>query len=496
MCVSKHNNDKKEYTIMKTLQTKLMMLLFAVVAVVGCVNDDEFSAPDLTVEEPTLNGDVITIDALVSLYTQELNDEINDLGINPNDTDAIEELRNGFTVDLSENGSYISGFVISSDEQGNFFEEIVIQSTAANANAGVRVLIDDSPLFTSYEFGRKVFVKLGGLHFGDSNGVLTLGVSAELEKIAPSLREDYVVRSPEVVTIEARPVAIGDFSEALENTYVMVSNVQFRKEDVVDAAITYAGEATDQFDGERILSSCDTNTSTILSTSTFATFKSLELPAGRGNVSAVLTRNFFGDTFNLAVNSNANVVFDSEDRCDPEVLECTGEAVMGANTVFIETFESINDEDDLDGTWTNVNVTGGTERFELDEFSGNQYLRMSGFNTDEDPLNVWLVTPAINLDGSTDEALSFDVQAAFDNGKILSAFITTSYTGDPLTTEWTQIDANIPSGPSGGFGNFENSGLINIDCLDGDLHVGFLYEGADPGATTRYHIDNVRVTGN
>lgn len=472
------------------------MLLFAVLALAACVNDDEFNVPDLRVEEPQLEGDVISIDALVSLYGQELNDEANDLGIDTNDTQAIQELRDGFSVDLTDNTNFVSGFVISSDEDGNFFEEIVIQNNAANGTVGVRVLVDVSPLFTSYEFGRKVYVKLAGLHLGDSNGVLTLGVSTGLDKIAPALREDFLRRSVEVATIVPNEIAITDFDERIENTFIKVNNVQFRKEDVVEASVSFAGEATDRFDGERVLTSCDTNASTIFSTSTFATFKSLALPAGSGSVSGILTRNFFGDTFNLTVNNRTGVVFDSEERCDPDVLECDGAVVSVAETVFVETFENINDEDDLDGAWTNVNTNGGSRRFILDDFSGNQYLRISGFNSDEDPLNVWLVTPAIPLDSTTDEAVSFDIQVAFDNRKILRAFITTAYTGDPLTTTWTQIDANIPTGPSGGFGDFEPSGSIDVSCLSGDLHLGFLYEGADPNATTRYHIDNVRVTGN
>lgn len=476
--------------------TQIGMLLFAVLALVACVTDDEFNTPDLTFQEPELEGDVISIDALVSLYAQELNDEANDLSIDTNDTQAMDELRDGFSVDLTDNINFVSGFVISSDEDGNFFEEIVIQNKAANGTIGVRVLVDVSPLFTFYEFGRKVYVKLAGLHLGDSNGVLTLGISSGLDKIAPALREDFLRRSVEVATIIPNEIAVTDFDERIENTFVKVTNVQFRKEDVLEASISFAGEATDQFDGERVLTSCETNASTIFSTSTFATFKSLPLPAGSGSISGVLTRNFFGDTFNLTVNSRADIVFDSEERCDPDVLECGGAAVSGSETVFVETFESINDEDDLDGTWTNINTNGGSRRFILDDFNGNQYLRISGFNSDEDPLNAWLVTPAISLDSTTDEAISFDIQTAFDNRKILRAFITTAYTGDVLTTTWTQIDANIPTGPSGGFGDFESSGLIDVSCLSGDLHLGFLYEGADPSATTRYHIDNIRVTGN
>jgi len=61
--------------------------------------------------------------------------------------------------------------------------------------------------------------------------------------------------------------------------------------------------------------------------------------------------------------------------------------------------------------------------------------------------------------------------------------------------DWTLLDAIIPTGPSGGFGDFMEVGPINISCLEGMMHFGFFYQGSDPSATTRYHLDDFEVTG-
>lgn len=66
-------------------------------------------------------------------------------------------------------------------------------------------------------------------------------------------------------------------------------------------------------------------------------------------------------------------------------------------------------------------------------------------------------------------------------------------TRDPTTTEWIFLDANVPIGDEG-FGDFV-ARTINISCLSGDVHVAFKYLGAAGGAETRYHIDDVKVTG-
>ena len=271
-------------------------------------------------------------------------------------------------------------------------------------------------------------------------------------------------------------------------------DVQFQRNQVlVDNPLTFAAEPTDQFDGERILEDCANGGSIILSTSTFADFKGLQLPVNRGRMRGVLTKNFFGDEFNIVVNSASDIIFDNAERCDPDFLFC--ETMSGGGSVFWEEdFEGFSGYS-AEG-WTNANVGGGTEDWVVGSFSGNAYAQISGFNSNEDPIDVWLITPTINMDGTSGEELSFDVQTNFNNGNILTVWVSTNFTGDPTTADWTPLDAIIPEGNPSGFGSFEPVGPINISCLDGDINIGFFYQGADPGPTTRYHVDNIEVTGN
>ena len=283
---------------MKTLQfTRAISVAFVLLMIGGCVNDDDFEVPNLTIIEPELDGEVITISALRNLFLQE-----------------------EATVDLCEFTQYVEGYVISSDKDGNWFEELILQDSPTEPTAGIRVLIDNSPLFTTYEVGRKVFVKLAGLHVGDSNGILSLGVTNNLEKIAAPVQFDFIVRSTEVADIEPLEMAINDFSEDLENLFVRLTDVQFVPEEVLESSLTFAGEPLDEFDGERTLIACESNQTVIVSTSTFADFKSIALPTGRGTISGVLTRNFFGETFNIVLNDLNGIAFEDIVRCDPCLL--------------------------------------------------------------------------------------------------------------------------------------------------------------------------------
>jgi hypothetical protein len=88
------------------------------------------------------------------------------------------------------------------------------------------------------------------------------------------------------------------------------------------------------------------------------------------------------------------------------------------------------------------------------------------------------------------------LEKSFSNGIILSVLVSSDFTGDVTTATWTELEADIQQGPSSGFGGFESKGPINVSCLDGEVNFAFKYSGSDPSATTRYHIDNVVVTGN
>ncbi|WP_431157241.1 DUF5689 domain-containing protein [Winogradskyella poriferorum] len=464
---------------MKTLNlNKLTLLLIGLLVFTACVEDDEYGLPNITVNDVEFGPDdqMLDIDAVLGFFNQQ--GEAYTFEDNPN-----------FDV-------YTSGYVISSDEGGNFFEELVIQDKAENPTAGVVVQIDTNPLFTLYEFGRKVFIKLDGLTIAEDNGVLQLGKAAGngIEKIANSQRTEHIILDPEVATIIPLDVEISDFSNDLENLFIRLSDMQFNRNDVLgDNPLTFAAEDTDEFDGERTVESCANGTTVIMSTSTFSDFKGLKLPANRGSISAVLTRDFFDDFYTIVVNSPEDINFDNENRCDPDFLECTG-ASGGGSVIFEEDFEGFGTY--ASEGWDNINISGTSTDWFISSFSGNFYSRISAFSSGNAEANVWLVTPPVNMDATTGEEISFDIQSNFDNGTNLSVWVSTDYTGDPTTATWSLLDATIPVGPSSTFGNFETVGPVNISCVDGTAVFGFFYEGSDPSATTRYHVDNIVVTGN
>ena len=462
---------------MKTIQFKLTLLIMIALGftMTSCVEDDDFEIPDVISNppEPEIDGNIVTIGAIQGIIEQ--NDGEN------------------FTID---DNIYVEGYVISSDEGGNFFEELIIQDKPENPTAGIRISVNVNPLFTKYNFGRKIFVKMKGLTVGITNGVYAIGTvdGNRVGQIQESQAENVLLRSSETAEIIPLAVSISDFSNVLENLYIQLDNVQFPRSSVlIESPLTFASEPNDQFDGERVIESCDTGNTTIVSTSTFADFKTLTLPTQAGSMAGVLSRDFFDDFYIFALNSPEAINFDQE-RCDPDILFCEGPS-GGSTTIFNEDFEGVSSINNLTD-WDNLNVTGGNLNYIIGSFSNDSYAQISGFNSGETDSEAWLVTPEIDLSATIEEDLSMQIQTNFDNGKILTVFITDDYTGDPTNTEWTQLDLEIPSGPGSGFGSFTQIGPTNISCAGENVWIGFRYISTDPDTTTRSHIDDIKITGN
>ncbi|GAA4273270.1 DUF5689 domain-containing protein [Aquimarina gracilis] len=454
--------------------------LITVLLVTKCTPEEDFATPPLLIEEPSINGTVINIEAVLGIMNQQ-----------------IEKEGENAKAIFNNTNNYLVGYVVSSDKGGNFFKELIIQNKNVNPTAGIRVLIDNAPLYTSFEFGRKVFVKLDGLSVGLENGLPTLGaLDGNTVRAIPSFSVgEFIIRSSEVFAITPLEITMEDFADHFLNLYIKMNNLQFNKNIVLDNnAFTLAAEPNDEFDGERILESCETGQKTILSTSTFSDFKGLTLPNNQGSFTGILTKNFLGEAFNLVLNDPQGLVFDIESRCDPEVLQCPS-TDQGTNTLFEEGFTGLKTKDLKDLGWINTNIAGGMLDFEIGDFADNQYAQITGFRSKEPIYEVWLITPEIDLDASTSEILNFDVQAGYDNGNILEVFVTNDYTGNIHSTSWIKLDANLPRGPLNGFGDSIPAGPIPLSCLDGRIRIGFRYIGGDPRATTRYHIDNFIVKG-
>jgi hypothetical protein len=409
-----------------------------------------------------------------------------------------------------ESNLYISGFVISNDEAGNIYEELVLQDLAINPSRGVKVLINVSPLFTTFEFGRKVFVKLDGQSVGYNGGVLSLGFrdGNQVEAIAESLMDQTIIRAIELAEIEPLSINISDFSAAKTNLYLRLNDVQFNRNDALgENRKTFAAEPEDEFDGERNLESCAEGFSVILSTSTFSDFKAIELPQGRGYLDGILTYNYFGDTFNMVLNSPETIHFNSTDRCDLVEVDCGLAETTGSNVIFSEFFESQEVDESITGNgWTNYIQEGSRdyEAYFSDGGNGNPSLGISAsigsYNSNDDSTIAWLIMPEIDFDVQDGETINFKTSNSFSDGSTLVLLFSSDWDGNPdtiATSTWDSIPAAYIVQDDDFYGDWYPSGNISLDCINGKGYIGFKYTGnGKEDFDGTYELDEIIVNSN
>ncbi|MBT8243668.1 MAG: hypothetical protein HKP48_08725 [Winogradskyella sp.] len=464
---------------MKILKiNKFILLLIGLVAFNSCVEDDDFNIPNTAVIEPVLSGTTIEISSVAGELAQEQGNST--LDYSNDDT--------FYTYPSDAADQFVTGYVVSSDEGGNYFEELILQNAPENPTIGIRVLVDVNPLFIRYEVGRKVYVKVNSLSIGISNGVLTLGPLDDdrIGKIPAPSEEDFIQRSAEIATMVPLQLGINEFTDDKTNLLISLDNVQFiQSQAVAPNALSFASEPSDEFDGERTLEDCTTGASTVFATSTFADFKALTLPAGRGSMTAVLQKNFFGDEFNIVINSPEDIDM-TGDRCDP---------------VFSADFQEATDNTTFNTPgWINF-AEAGTELWSEDVFSGNGTARFSAFSTGESSNIGWLITPSIYMDAQTGEVLTFEMQHAFPDAghDPMEVLYSNDFDGTEagvLTATWTSMPfTKSYIVDSGNWFTFINSGPIDLSGVTGNAYIAFKYTGSDTAnQNMTIDIDNVKIS--
>ena len=446
----------------------LSFLLLIGIMVTSCVKDDDYSVPEINTQEPNVdvNTDIATVKAMYN-------------GFEPVEIEA---------GDGSERELWITGYVVSSDETGNFYKSLVIQDAPENPTAGVAISTNSTDLYTRFEPGRKVYFKVSGLFIGEYAGLPTIGVQEgdEVGRIDILDFEDRILRSLESVELVPTIIPIPESNNpARLNTLVKFENVQFP---TGLAGVEHYGNLNNTFGVNRPVENCEGQT-VILRTSGFADFKNLTLPEGNGTLTAVLS------IFNTDVQLFINDVTD---------VDMTGERCSnGGPGDAVELPFSQNFEEQSAGTgmavniegWTNVNVNGGTRVWEVREFDNNKYAQTSAFNSNENPYEVWLVTPGLILPNGSTPTLTFTTNDGFNNGTALTVKISTNFSGDVNAASWTNLNPIISSGNTGGYGDdFTPSGDVDLSAYAGQVvYIAYQYLGGSNGITTTYQIDDISV---
>lgn len=474
-------------TILKLILFHLLLIQFS------CIKSTSFEIPDLTITEPSIIANS-SLSKVKSALIQEYN----------------ANQKTFYTFPIHKNSpTYIETYVISSNATGNFYKKLIVQDSPENPSTGIEILINKSDLSTNFSIGQKVFIKLDGLtvsyddgqsEINPTNAILgkyTLGYidRSSIISIPSTAVKNHFFRSPTIKSILPTIVNLSTITEENINTFIRFENAQFEKSQLNK---TFSGEPNDEFDGFRYLFDCETQQTIRLQTSTFASFKSSIIPNDKGKIDAVLTKDYTSSFLVTVINTPSDINFTSIDRCDPNFLDCGNSSTVGNKILFYEDFENIKSNTALlNAGWNNVNVNQKNTKYTSKSSGGNRAIELSAYNSGESPLEVWLISPPINLDSSTNEIVTFDTNTGYDNGRVMTVYISSDYTGDISTANWKLLDATLSEGPRSGYSSkFTSSGNINLSCLNGDVYLAFKYVGNDGGVTTTFRIDNVKVTGN
>ena len=118
-------------------------------------------------------------------------------------------------------------------------------------------------------------------------------------------------------------------------------------------------------------------------------------------------------------------------------------------------------------------------------------IQINGFAGGTNVPNVdWLISPSIDLTGTTYPLLSFWSRTAF-NGLPLQLKISTDYTGgDPALATWTDINGKFPSQTSN---IWTLSSNINLAAFrQANVHFAFVYTSSDDDGA-RWTVDDIRL---
>lgn len=382
----------------------------------------------------------------------------------------------------------ISGVVVADDKSGNLYKQLYIE----DATGGLQILLDANSLYGTYPVGRKVFIKCKGLTISDYNGTMELGVKAtvagspSLEGIPGNLISQYVVGGSLNNPVTPHVVTLSQLTTGMQDRY-LGTLIQLDGFAFTNLNTTYSDTSAYKSTVNLDIKNC-ANQTIIVRTSAYSNFAAQKVAQGRGSIYAIYTT--FGSTKQLIIRDTNDVKFNDAYACP-----------LPPGTVFFQDFESIGANNgvlNLAG-WKNIGETGGIS-YQNAVFGSVKCAKVSAFGTGASTVSSWFISPAINLTGTTAPKLTFLQAAGFALGATtLQVMVSTNYNGSntPSTSTWTSIYSNTATTPTSGFGTLTSVGNLNLTPWIGQtVYIAFKYDGGDPGKTTTYEFDDVKVTAN
>lgn len=398
---------------------------------------------------------------------------------------SIAELKTKFSGPASskiDSDWTIAGTVISSDKSGNIYQNLYLE----DSTGGIMLLLAPSDLYGRYPVGRKIYVKLKGLQYGYYGKFDQIGYGEAMSNIAADMVDKYVV--PANV---GNPVPMTHFDGLSQlkavNPDMLGRLVHIDNIEVVaaDTGKTYAVMPDIASATNINLEDCDGN-KIVLRSSGYADFRGVKVPKGKGSITAIYT--CYNSTPQLYIRDVDDIKFDS--------LRC---GAISGTVLFNENFGSATSGDVSANGWTNF-TQAGTQKWKHGNggtAANKPYAQVTAFNSGQPSVISWLISPAINLAGSSNPYLIFKNANGYDKGATLKVYVSTNFSGDPATATWTQLNPILAPSTTTGYSDFVSSGNISLAGYTGNVYIAFKYEGGTTGnLTTTWEIDDVNVISN
>ncbi|MBD3635816.1 MAG: DUF5017 domain-containing protein [Crocinitomicaceae bacterium] len=355
-----------------------------------------------------------------------------------------------FTQDLD-----LYGVVTMDENDGNIYKSVYLQDNTGAIN--VRMLNGGGV----YE-GDSVRIALKGCYLNQFGGVQQLdSVDADWNIVKIAVQKSI---TPEVTTID-------QITTAKESELIKLENVQFVSWHLDK---TYADKDNLQ-SGDVLLEDINGNT-LVVRTSGYASFADQQVAQGNGSI--VLIVSHFNGQLQMLIRSYSEINMNGP-RFNGLVLS-----------------KDFNDGEVTSGGWSTYDVIASPAAWETSSAGGapNPYVQISNYvggsnyNTDS-----WLISPSIDLSGSTSPILTFD-NAYNYNGPALELYVSTDYvSGDPNAALWTNITSS--ANWSGGSWAFVTSGDVDLSAYTGsNVHIAFRYQGSTTDGST-WELDNIIIKG-
>lgn len=175
--------------------------------------------------------------------------------------------------------------------------------------------------------------------------------------------------------------------------------------------------------------------------------------------------------------------------------DTTGNEEPEDGPLFSRDFEG--DTDITDGGWTEISVQGNNT-WRVLTYQENMYGQINAYTgTGAEEVENWLITPAINFDSLDAEILTFRSKTGYNTGNMLLRVFWKSGDFDAENidiADWTELNPTLDSFRGDGYGEFTESGELDLSMVEGTGYIAFYYHNTD-GSTTTWQIDDVTITG-